>query len=106
MLMSDSDMGEIFLNFPLYPNTIRSTAIDLGSLEDGVEECAHRWMCWYHNLMGFKLSPCNSIHTNLVAEEIIQGDWHDRANAFQSEYAMMNLPGTSEYTPSKAWISK
>ncbi len=54
-LMSDSNMGERFLNFPLPPNTIRLTAIDLGPLEYGVEECAHRWMCWHRNLIGFQV---------------------------------------------------
>ncbi len=56
--------------------------------------------------LGFKSSPYNSIHTFLVTEEIIWGDRHDRANAFQWEYTTMNLLGTSKYTPSKAWILK
>jgi hypothetical protein len=44
-LMCDSNMGEMFLNIPLHPNTNYLTAIKMGPLENGVEECAHRWMC-------------------------------------------------------------
>jgi hypothetical protein len=95
MLMSDSNMGEMFLNFPLHPNIIHLIAIDLDPLEYGDEQCVHRWMCWHCNLMGFKSSLYNSICTYLVPEEIIRGDWHDRANAFQWEYAMINLMGSS-----------
>jgi hypothetical protein len=94
-LMSDSDMVEMYLNFPLHPNTICFMAIGLGPLEYGVDECAHRWMFWHRNCMGFKSSPYNSVRTYLIAEEIIWGDRHNRENAFQWEYTMMNLPGTN-----------
>ncbi len=79
--MRDQDLGKMFLLFQLHPNTAKFTAIDLGPLEFSAKECAHHWMCWSCNLMGFKSSPYNSIRMYLVSEEIIHGDCHDPNNA-------------------------
>jgi hypothetical protein len=104
--MEDWDVGKMFLNFQLYPNTKKYAAVDLGPLNFTTEECSHRWMCWTRNLMGFRPSPYNSIRMYLIAEEIIRGDQHDPDNAFQWGYILLNLPGTREYKPSMAWASK
>jgi hypothetical protein len=56
--------------------------------------------------MGFKSLPYNSIRMYLIAEDIIQGDRHDPTNAFQWNIIRLNLPGTKEYKPSDAWLSK
>ncbi len=82
-LMQDMDVGKMFLNFQLHPNTMRFAAVDLGPLDFTTDECPHRWMCWTRNLMGFRSSPYNSIKMYLIAEEIICGDRRDPTNAFQ-----------------------
>lgn len=105
-LMSDRDMGEMFLNFMLDPRVWKFAAIDLGPIGYTPEECEHRWMTWARNLMGFRPSPYNSVKMYLVAEEILRGDRHDPSNAFQYDYIMLNLPGSENYNPSIAWISK
>jgi hypothetical protein len=105
-LMRYQDLGEMFLLFQLHPNTAKFTAVNLGPLEFGAKECAHRWMCWSRHLMGFKYSPYNSIRMYLVLEKIIQGDRHDPNNAFQCYSILLNLPGTKGYKPLLAWISK
>ena len=96
----------MFLNFQLHPNTIKFAAVDLGPLKFTPEECFHRWMCWTRNLMGFRPSPYNSIQMYLTAKEIIRGDQHDPTNAFQWDTIQLNLPGTKDYKPSGAWVSK
>jgi hypothetical protein len=42
----------------------------------------------------------------LVAEEVIRGNCHNQTNAFQWNNVMLNFPGTREYNPLKAWITK
>jgi hypothetical protein len=105
-LMKDLNLGEMFLLFQFHPNTAKFTAVDLGPLKFGAKECAHPWMCWSRNLMGFKSLPYNSIRMYLVSEDIIQGDRHNPNNAFQWHSILLNLPGTKGYKPSLAWISK
>jgi hypothetical protein len=105
-LMSDRDMGDMFLNFQLHANTVESTAIDLRPLDLDKSKYPHRWMCWRRNLMGFKSSPYNSVRMYLIAEEILRGDRMDYKNPFQWESLMLNLPGDACYSPADAWISK
>jgi hypothetical protein len=106
-LMQDMDVGKTLLNFQLHPNTIKFAVVDLGPLEYTAEECSHCWMCWTHNLMGFRPSPYNSIRMYFIAKEVIRGDQHDPTNAFQWDTILLNFPGTREYSPSLlAWISK
>ena len=42
----------------------------------------------------------------LIAEEVIRGDRHDPSNPLQWNGIMLNLPGTRQYNPSIAWLSK
>jgi len=104
--MEDRDTGKMFLNFQLQPNTMRFAAVDLGPLGFTSIECSHWWMCWTRNLMGFRPSPYNSIRMYLIAEEIIRGDRDDPDNAFQWSHLLLSLPGTENYKPSLAWVSK
>jgi hypothetical protein len=69
-LMSDRDMGEMFLNFGLDPRVWKFVAINLGPLKLSSEECSHRWMTWVRNLMGFGSLPSNSVTMYLIAEKI------------------------------------
>jgi hypothetical protein len=70
-MMEDQDVGKMFLNFQLHPNTMRFAAVDLGPLGFTSSECLHWWMCLTRNLMGYRPSPYNFIQTYLIAEEII-----------------------------------
>ncbi len=42
----------------------------------------------------------------LIAEEIIRGDHRDPTNAFQWDTIRLNLPGSPNYHPLQAWLSK
>jgi hypothetical protein len=105
-LMSDRDMGEMFLNFSLDQRVWKFAAIDLGPLQFLASKCSHWWMTWSRRLMGFGLSPYDAVKLYLVAEEILRGDQHDPSNAFQYNHVRLNLPGTQEYLPLLPWISK
>jgi hypothetical protein len=104
--MEDHDIGEMFLNFNLHPLVQRFAAIDLSPLELSKRTFPHQHMCWTRNLMGFKPSPYNLVRTYLVAKDVIRGDRHDPSNPFQWDYVKLNMPGTRDYNPSQAWISK
>jgi hypothetical protein len=72
-LMANWDMGGVFLNFNLHPYTVQFACFNIEALDFTSKECPHQWMCWTHNLMGFKVPPYNSVRICLVAEEIIWG---------------------------------
>ncbi len=48
-VMSDRDMGEMFLNFHLHPDTVPFACINVAPLDFTPTECPHRWMCWTRN---------------------------------------------------------
>ncbi len=103
--MANRDMGEMFLNFNLHPDTVKYACIDIGPLFTP-KECPNCWMCWTPNLMGFKALPYNSVCMYLVTEEIIQGDWNNKCNAFHWTHLCLNLPGTRNYKPAHARVLK
>ena len=105
-VMQDRDIGEMFLNFELHPTARKYTGVDVRPLDFTDSECMARLLWWTKNLMGFSPSPYNSVKMYLISEEIIRGDRHDSSNAFQWNRCLLNLPGTKEYKPSIAWISK
>ena len=104
--MQDRDIGEMFLNFELHPSVRKFTGVDVGPL--GLEDrgISERWFLWTKNLMGFRPSPYNSVKLYLIAEEVIRGDRHDPTNAFRWDSIELNLPGTADYSPHRAWITK
>lgn len=55
--------------------------------------------------MGFMPSPWSLIQSALVAEEVIQGERHDKLNPFQWDRVALNPPGP-RYVPTKAWVTK
>jgi hypothetical protein len=82
-MMRDQDLSEMFLLFHLHTDTVKFTGVDLGPLQLMAKECPHWWICWSRNLIGFKLSPYNSIKMYLISEEVIRRDRHNPKNAFQ-----------------------
>ncbi len=74
----------------------------------GLDEsvCSTNWVGWTKNLMGFQLSPYNSVKMFLIIEEVMKGDRRDPLNAFHWDRLLLNLPGTPTYNPSIGWITK
>ena len=81
--MEDRDIGEMFLNFELHPNTRRFAGVDVHPLGLDRTLTQHNWLGWTKNLMGFRSSLYNSVKMFLIIEEVIKGDCLDPANAFQ-----------------------
>ena len=104
--MTDRDVGDMFLNFPLHKSARIFAGVDIKPILKPDDPDQHRWYQWARNAMGFSPSPYNSIKMSLVVEEIIKGDRFDLKNPFQWEFVRLNLPGTRTYDPSKPWIVK
>jgi hypothetical protein len=104
--MEDRDIGEMFLNFELHPNTCKFVGVDVRPLGLGHLVGSSNWLGWTKNLMGFRSSPYNSVKMFLICEEIIRGDRRDVNNAFQWDHVKLNLPGTANYNPSEGWLTK
>eukprot|EP00956_Cyclotella_meneghiniana_P014413 scaffold21564_cov22-Cyclotella_meneghiniana.AAC.3 len=104
--MTDRDIGDMFLNFPLHEEARPFAGVDIKPILTGEEANKFRWYQWVRNAMGFAPSPYNSIKMALVAEEVIQGDRTDRKNPFHWEEIRLNMPGTESYDPTRSWIMK
>ena len=55
--------------------------------------------------MGFTTSPYQTIQGILWAEEVILNNPHDASNVFRWDVVVLNLPGTSDYDPTKPWVA-
>jgi hypothetical protein len=106
--MTDRDIGDMFLNFPLHESAWPFAGLDIQPIltEEEVSLKRKRWYHWVRNAMGFSPSPYNSIKMALVAEEVIRGDRFDLSNPFQWKIVKLNLPGTENYDPTGSWIIK
>jgi hypothetical protein len=105
----DSDIGEIFLNFMLEESCARLAVVDLThyvekgeDAQDGKRHLAR----WVRCLMGGTFSPYQTGQGMGHVKERIMGDPNDVYNVFKWKYSRLNLPGTSEYNPSMAWVTK
>eukprot|EP00956_Cyclotella_meneghiniana_P014553 scaffold21828_cov62-Cyclotella_meneghiniana.AAC.2 len=104
--MTDRDIGDMFLNFPLHEEARPFAGVDIKPILTGEEANKFRWYQWVRNAMGFAPSPYNSIKMALIAEEVIRGDRTDRNNPFHWEEIRLNMPGTVDYDPTQSWIMK
>ncbi len=112
--MTDRDVGDMFLDFQLHKDVRPFTGVNLTLLYDRPEDPEPRMAVWDSNLMGFAVSPYNSIKMALVAKEICRGNHLEMGircdgkelNPFQWEVISLNLPGTKVYDPHFSWIVK
>jgi hypothetical protein len=109
--MSDIDLGEMFLNFPLDAKLRPYAGIDLSAFpvqgrQDTQERPGVCWERWERCLMGFKPSPYNATRAFGWCEEFIRGDGTEKDNPLQWDQIRMNLPGEENYDPTLAWLSK
>lgn len=104
--MTDRDIGDMFLNFPLHESVRPYAGVDIKPILTAQEAKRWRWYQWVRNAMGFSPSPYNSVKMALVAEEVMKGDRHDTKNPFHWSRVRLNLPGTKDYDPTQSWIMK
>jgi hypothetical protein len=90
--MSDMDMGEQFLNFPLHPDLQECCGIDLRPYFSDTPGPT-MWLCWTRCMMGLKSSPYFSIKATHLGEEVAFGDPADINNPLQWKSVRLNLPG-------------
>jgi hypothetical protein len=55
---------------------------------------------------GWKFSPYQTGQGMVHAKEFIMGDTNDEQNDYQWKEVRLNLPGSSDYDPSLAWVAK
>jgi hypothetical protein len=64
------------------------------------------WMFWARCVMGLKSSPHGCMKMQSLAEEFIRGDHRDSNNPFFYDTVRLNLPGSPDYDPRFAKVSK
>ena len=103
----DLDVGDMFLNFPIHPSARPFVGVDISQLFPekipNNKRCV--WMRWNRCAMGLNTSPYQAIKSLLVAEEFLKGlPWRED-NPYNYCEVRTNLPGTSDYQPSKSWFA-
>jgi hypothetical protein len=100
--MGDLDIGEMFLNFCLHPDLQPYCGVDVKPyfLEESGQGLT-LWERWVHCVMGLKPSPYVCIKALLIALEVIRGNRLDPRNPFCWHKIALNLPGASNYDPSR-----
>jgi hypothetical protein len=97
--MSDLDMGEQFLNFPLDPNLQPYCGIDIRPYLGKPQGRPTHGLSWTHCMMGLKSSPYIAIKGTHIAEEMVFGNCLDPFNPFHWETVLLSLPGMPTYDP-------
>jgi hypothetical protein len=107
--MADSDIGEMFLNFMLEERCARLAGVDLTHYVQ-MGKCALgrkiHLVRWGRCLMGGTFSPYQTGQVMGHAKEFIMGYTNDEQNVYQRKEVRLNLPGSSDYDPSLAWVAK
>ena len=97
----DSDLGEMFLNFPLDSSIQLSSRIDLTPYKTDLERIHPELKTkgvsliavWNRTWMGYRPSPYAAVRTFYHAEEFIIGDTNSRSNPFRWDDIVLNIPG-------------
>lgn len=102
--MADADLGEMFLNFPLHKLLRRLCGVDLSTHipKAGMER---HWVRWERAAMGLRSSPYQCTQGGQFVLEMAMGDRRDPTNVFRWERVELNLPGSPDYKPSRAWVT-
>ena len=104
--MSDLNMGEQFLNFPLDPKVQPLCGIDVRPYLGAKGQNSAHWMRWTRCMMGLRSSPFAAIKGTHIAEEAVFGDRHSSTNPFRWTSVRLNLPSMNCYDPALPWVSK
>ncbi|KAG7340358.1 hypothetical protein IV203_023901 [Nitzschia inconspicua] len=104
--MADVDVGECFLNFVLHKSICSLAGVDLSLYFPFAGKPAVLWECWSRALMGAKSLPYQACQGMCLADELIRGDPRCPRNIFRWSKVRLNLPGSQDYDPAKAWVSK
>jgi hypothetical protein len=109
--LTDSDVGEMFPNFPMDPKLRPHSGVDLRSLSNCLnnyktpisDEESERWEQLF---MGMDPSPYIAIRMYYVAEEFCRGPASSKDNPMGYDEVRLNLPESSDYNPSLPRVMK
>jgi len=102
----DLDIGEMFLNFPLFLSIRKLCGVDLSLFDEIVKEFGSSFFRWCRTWMGFRPSPYLAVRFLALAVEMAIGNPHDDANPFYWSEIVLNLPCSDDFDPSMPWIYK
>lgn len=102
--MADSDLGEMFLNFPLHWILKELCGVDL-SQHVPLPNSQRHWVRREPAAMGLRLAPYQCTQGCQWALEAALGDHTKPENVFQWSYVRLNLPRSDSYGPSEPWVS-
>ena len=113
----DIDLGEMFLNYWLDEELRPYAGVDVSALgerttlDDGSTDFLATglkkkiWERWERTLMGFRSSPYLCTQSFGWSEDFINGDPNDcEGNPLAWSNVVLNLPGSSNYCPTKPWV--
>jgi hypothetical protein len=109
--LTDSDVEEMFPNFPMDPKLRPHAGVDLHSLSHCLknyespiyDEESERWERLF---MGMAPSTYIAIRMYYVAEEFCRGSASAKDNPMGYDKVRLNLPGSSDYNPSLPRVMK
>jgi hypothetical protein len=109
--LTDSDIGEVFPNFPMDPMIRSRAGVDLKALVNGLknysaptnEDEEYRWERLF---MRMGPSPYIALRMYYVAEEFFRGPPLLPNNPMGYDKVRLNLPGADDYTPTLPRVIK
>jgi hypothetical protein len=104
--MSNLDMGEQFLYFPLDPKLWAYCRIDVRPCLRTPVGQQRLWFQWSRCMMGLMSSPYVAIKGTHLAEDFVFGDRFNPRNPFRWETIHLNLPGMPAHDPTQPWVAR
>ena len=112
--LADSDMGEMFLNFPMDKKIRSSSGIDVTALRSempglpplGEGRRSRLLLRWERLFMGMKPSPYLAVRYYYWAEELARGNPSTPTNPMHYSRVILNLPGMPSYDPTLPHVMK
>ena len=96
--LTDLDIGEMFLNYPMHEAERKSFGMRLTLTREGEEtETVRRFTRLF---FGCRCSPYAAVQGCTRAQELIKGDHRDPRNPYQWDHVRLNLPMDKAYNPS------
>jgi hypothetical protein len=109
--LTDSDVGEMFPNFPMDPKLRPHAGVDLRSLSHCLKNYEspisdEESELWGRLFMGMAPSPYIAIRMYYVAEKSCRGPASAKDNPMGYHEVCLNVPGSSDYNPSLPRVMK
>ena len=110
----DLEFGEIFHNFPLHPDLIPYSGVDLTPFRADLDRLG--WTShlkgpkllatWTRTWKGLKTSPEHCVRYYYLMEEVIRGNQREPPNPLRFDKIILNIIGNNNYNPTLANVIK